>query len=43
MKVLEFDTNKGIYQFNLEDFETTLHQHPVVEIIVAQTNYQCLQ
>lgn len=36
MKVLEFDTNKGIYQFNLEDFETTLHQHPVVEIIVAQ-------
>lgn len=35
MKVIDFNTNSGIYIFSLEDFETTFHQHPVIEVIIS--------
>lgn len=36
MKVHQFDTQKGIYEFELSDFNTENHSHPTVEVILAQ-------
>jgi AraC-like DNA-binding protein len=35
MVVKEFNTRKGLYLFELQNIETELHSHPVVEIIWA--------
>ncbi|MEO1051861.1 MAG: helix-turn-helix transcriptional regulator [Bacteroidota bacterium] len=35
MKILEFDTRHGIYSFEMSDFETIIHAHPAIEIIMA--------
>ncbi len=33
MTVIEFDTDKGIYTFQLKALETEFHSHPVIEIL----------
>ncbi|MEM1134468.1 MAG: helix-turn-helix transcriptional regulator [Bacteroidota bacterium] len=35
MKVLEFNTNNGIYSFELGNFNTEFHAHPAYEIVIA--------
>lgn len=37
MKVVTFDPPTGIYHFELTEIETYLHQHPVVEVVLAKT------
>ena len=36
MKVGRFDTQHGIYKFQLDEFETQFHAHPAHEIILAR-------
>ncbi len=36
MKIHKFDINKGIYQFELNELETTVHSHPAFEIIFSK-------
>jgi len=35
MKIVTFDTQKGIYNFCLDELNSDLHAHPTVEIILA--------
>ena len=35
MKVLEFNTDRGIYSFELGNFNTEMHAHPALEVVVA--------
>ncbi len=35
MKIIEFNTNKGIYNFELDEINTKFHAHPAIEIIHA--------
>lgn len=35
MKLIKFNSDKGIYSFELEQVETSFHAHPVVEIIAS--------
>ncbi len=35
MKVAEFDINQGIYKFELDGFDSQLHTHPALEIVIA--------
>ena len=35
MKIFDFDTKRGTYQFEVSDLATEIHSHPVVEIIHA--------
>ena len=35
MTVEEFNTEKGLYIFRLDNFETDFHSHPAVEIVIA--------
>ena len=37
MTVEEFNTDKGLYIFRFDNFETEFHSHPTVEIIIAKT------
>ncbi len=37
MNILNFDTHRGLYLFDLTELETELHSHPAIEIIVAST------
>jgi len=39
VKVIEFDTQKGVFVFQLENFETEFHAHPAAEILVAETGH----
>ncbi len=36
MTVEEFNTDKGLYIFEFDDFDTAFHSHPTVEIIIAK-------
>lgn len=36
MTVDEFNTDKGLYIFGFDNFDTTFHSHPAIEIIEAQ-------
>lgn len=36
MKVEDFNTDKGLYVFKLDDLETEFHSHPAIEIIIAK-------
>lgn len=35
MKIKEFDRIKGIYEFELTEFETEFHAHPAIEIVLS--------
>ncbi len=35
MKIIKFDTQNGIYNFQLDELEADLHAHPIVEVILA--------
>lgn len=39
MKIITFDTQKGIFDFELNDLETEFHSHPAIEIILAQEGH----
>lgn len=43
MKILAFNSRKGIYSFELENFQTAFHAHPVMEIITATEGTFSLQ
>lgn len=36
MTIKKFDTDKGLYVFYLDHFETEFHSHPAIEIIIAE-------
>ena len=36
MKIYEFDTEKGVYRFEMGEIETTFHSHPVFEILLSK-------
>jgi len=36
MQVEDFNISKGIYVFNVPDFETGFHSHPALEIVIAK-------
>jgi len=36
LTVKEFNRIKGIYKFNLDEFETEFHAHPAVEIVISK-------
>jgi len=35
MKVEDFNINKGIFHFEIEDLDASFHSHPAVEVIFA--------
>lgn len=37
MTVEEFNINKGLYIFKVDDIDTEFHSHPIVEIIIANS------
>ncbi|MEL7005468.1 MAG: AraC family transcriptional regulator [Bacteroidota bacterium] len=37
MRVLDFDINKGIFQFEMDTLSSTFHSHPALEIIYSIT------
>ena len=37
MKVHEFDINKGIYKFELDEIQTEIHSHPAFEIMFSRS------
>ncbi|MBV6646537.1 MAG: helix-turn-helix transcriptional regulator [Cyclobacteriaceae bacterium] len=39
MKVLEFDTSKGLYAFQFYALETEFHRHPAIEMVIAEKGY----
>ncbi|MEM8907092.1 MAG: helix-turn-helix transcriptional regulator [Bacteroidota bacterium] len=39
MKLIQFDTQQGIYYFELSRFSTEMHRHPAVEIILAHQGH----
>ncbi len=36
MTVIDFNTDKGLYIFNFDNFETEFHSHPAIEILIAK-------
>jgi AraC-like DNA-binding protein len=36
MIVTDFNIDKGLYVFQLDNFETTFHSHPAIEILIAE-------
>lgn len=36
MKILKFDDNAGIYITEIRNIDTAIHQHPAIEIIIAE-------
>lgn len=36
MTVIDFNLEKGLYVFQLDDFETHLHSHPTIEVLLAE-------
>lgn len=43
MKILAFNSRKGVYSFELKNFQTELHAHPVMEIITASQGHFSLK
>lgn len=39
MKVIEFDTKRGLYVFQIKSLKTELHSHPAVEILFAENGH----
>lgn len=37
MRIIEFDTQKGLYIFQLTELAIEVHSHPAVEVLVAES------
>lgn len=36
MRVMEFDTSKGLYAFQFKELETAFHSHPAIEVLLVE-------
>ena len=38
MQIIHFNTQKGIYQFKVNELDTQFHAHPAIELLYSKTN-----